>query len=114
MKAGNPFEETIGNSGKKSSKEAAAAYKERPREKKLKFTYAEQKEYETIEQDIENLEEKLAALEEEILKAATDFVKLNELSKEKEDTEKALEEKMERYVYLMELAEKIVASGGKI
>ncbi len=114
LKAGNPFEETIGNSGKKSSKEAAAAYKERPREKKLKFTYAEQKEYETIEQDIENLEEKLAALEEEILKAATDFVKLNELSKEKEDTEKALEEKMERYVYLMELAEKIVASGGKI
>ena len=114
LKAGNPFEETIGNSGKKSSKEAAAAYKERPREKKLKFTYAEQKEYETIEQDIENLEEKLAALEEEILKAATDFVKLNELSKEKEETEKALEEKMERYVYLMELAEKIVASGGKI
>lgn len=114
LKAGNPFEETIGNSGKKSSKEAAAAYKERPREKKLKFTYAEQKEYETIEQDIEALEEKLTFLENEILKVATDFVRLNELSKEKEETEKALEEKMERYVYLMELAEKIVASGGKI
>lgn len=114
FKAGNPFEEVAGNSGKKSSKEAAAAYKERPREKKLKFTYAEQKEYETIEQDIEALEEKLNFLENEILKVATDFVKLNELSEEKEETEKALEEKMERYVYLMELAEKIVVSGGKI
>lgn len=109
-KAGNPYEEV---SVKKSSKEAAAAYKERPREKKLKFTFAEQKEYETIEADIEKLEESLSELEKEILKAATDFVKLNELSKEKEETEKALEDKMERYVYLMELAEKIEAAGGK-
>lgn len=99
---------------KKSSKEAAQAYKERKREQKLKFTYAEQKEYETIESDIEALEQKVSDLDAAILKAATDFVKLNELSKEKEETEQTLEEKMERYVYLMELAEKIKESGGRI
>lgn len=99
---------------KKSSKEAAQAYKERKREQKLKFTYAEQKEYETIESDIEALEQKVSELDAAILKAATDFVKLNELSKEKEETEQTLEEKMERYVYLMELAEKIKESGGRI
>lgn len=103
-KTGNPIEEF---NGKKSSKEAAQAYKERPRERKLKFTFAEQKEYETIEEDIEALEQKVSDLDDAILKSATDFVKLNELSKEKEATEQMLEEKMERYVYLMELAEKI-------
>lgn len=99
---------------KKSSKEAAAAYKERPREKKLKFTFAEQKEYESIESEIEALEEKIQILDGEIMKSATDFVKLNELSKEKEEVEQMLERKMERYVYLMELAEKIQASGGML
>ena len=103
-KSGNPYVEVA---VKKSSKEAAIAYKERPREKKLKFTYAEEKEYATIEYDIEKLEEKIEELDKEILKASTDFVKLNELSKEKEATEQALEEKMERYVYLSELAERI-------
>lgn len=103
-KAGNPYVEVT---VKKSSKEAANTYKERPREKKLKFTYAEEKEYATIEDDIETLEEKIEELDREILKAATDFVKLNELSKEKEATEQALEDKMERYVYLSELAERI-------
>ncbi|MBQ4531177.1 MAG: ABC-F family ATP-binding cassette domain-containing protein [Lachnospiraceae bacterium] len=102
-KAGNPYVEVA----VKKSSEAAIAYKERPREKKLKFTYAEEKEYETIEEDIEKLEEKVEELDREILKAATDFVKLNELSKEKEVAEQTLEEKMERYVYLSELAEKI-------
>lgn len=74
---------------------------------KLKFTYQEKKEYETIEQDIENLEMHITELEAAILRTATDFVKLNELTKEKEETEQTLEEKMERYVYLEELAEKI-------
>lgn len=79
------------------------------REKKLKFTYQEQKEYETIEEDIAALEEKLEHLDAEILKAATDFVRLNDLTKEKEETESRLEEKMERYVYLSDLDEKIKA-----
>lgn len=74
---------------------------------KLKFSYKEQREYETIEDDIAALEEKIETLEAGILKAATDFVKLNELTKKKEETEKLLEEKMERWEYLEELAERI-------
>ena len=67
----------------------------------------EQKEYETIEEDIRLLEEKIESLEKEIPKHSTNFVKLNELMKEKEACEIALEEKMERWMYLEELAAKI-------
>ncbi|MDD2972770.1 MAG: ABC-F family ATP-binding cassette domain-containing protein [Lachnospiraceae bacterium] len=74
---------------------------------KLKFTYQEKKDYEIIEQEIEKLEQKIAGIDATILKTTTDFVKLNELTREKEAAEQALEEKMERYVYLEELAEKI-------
>ena len=79
------------------------------KEKKLKFSYKEQKEFETIDEDIEKLEEKIAELEEQISKCATDFVKLNELMQEKEKTEAELSDKMERWVYLNDLAEKIEA-----
>ncbi|MEE1078764.1 MAG: ATP-binding cassette domain-containing protein, partial [Agathobacter sp.] len=77
--------------------------------KKLKFSYNEQKEYETIEEDIEALETRIAEIEKEILKNSRDFVKLNELSKEKEEREEALMLKMERWEYLEELAAKIAA-----
>ena len=79
------------------------------KEKKLKFSYKEQKEFETIDEDIEKLEEKIAELEEQISKCATDFIKLNELMQEKEKTEAELSDKMERWVYLNDLAEKIEA-----
>lgn len=75
--------------------------------KKLKFTFQEQKDYETIEADIEALEEKIAELENSMTKCASDFVKLNEITKEKEACEAALEEKMERWEYLEELAQRI-------
>ena len=75
--------------------------------KKLKFTYKEQKEYETIEDDISAMEERMDAIDEEMGKCARDFVKLNELTKEKTDLETAIEEKMERWAYLEELAAKI-------
>ena len=78
-----------------------------PEREKLRFTYKEQKEYETIDEDIETLEEELESIEEEITKNATNFVKLNEWIKKKEETQVALEEKMERWVYLHDLAEKI-------
>lgn len=74
---------------------------------KLKFSYKEQKDYETIEEDIAGLEEKLEKLEAQIVQAATDFVKLNELAKEKEETAKALEDKMDRWMYLEELKARI-------
>ncbi len=77
------------------------------RENKLKFTYREQKDYETIESDIAKLEEKLEQLDADMLKFARDFVKLKELNEEKEKTEALLEEKMERWMYLEELAAKI-------
>ncbi len=77
------------------------------REKKLKFTFKEQKDYETIEADISALEEKIEKLDADMLQFARDFVKLRELSEEKEKAERDLEEKMERWMYLEELAAKI-------
>lgn len=95
------------NEKKKEGREQWLASKNK--EKKLKFSYKEQKEFETIDEDIEKLEEKIAELEEQISKCATDFVKLNELMQEKEKTEDELSDKMERWVYLNDLAEKIEA-----
>ncbi len=76
---------------------------------KRKFSYNEQKEYETIDADIEKLEEKISRIEEDMMKYATNSVKLSELTADKEKAEKALEEKMERWVYLNELAEEFSA-----
>lgn len=78
-------------------------------EKKLKFTYKEEREYATIEADIEALETKLEELDAEMLKVASDFGKLNALTKEKEEVEHQLEEKMERWEYLEDLAQRIAA-----
>lgn len=98
-----------GKSGADENAEKKAANKEwkQNRPVKLKFSYKEQKEYETIDADIAALEEKLAALEEEIMANATNPGKLNELMEEKDRTEQKLEEKMDRWVYLNDLAEKI-------
>jgi ATP-binding cassette subfamily F protein uup len=82
---------------------------EKVHEKKLKFTYKEQKEFETIDDDIESLENQIAECQSQILKNAADFVKLNELTEKKETLETALGEKMERWEYLNELNEKIQA-----
>ena len=95
------------NEKKKEGREQWLASKNK--EKKLKFSYKEQKEFETIDEDIEKLEEKIAELEEQISKCATDFIKLNELMQEKEKTEAELSDKMERWVYLNDLDEKIEA-----
>lgn len=81
----------------------------RVHQKKLRFSYKEQKEWETIEDDIAALEAKIESLDQEIEASATIFGKLNELMKEKESVEKALEEKMDRWVYLNDLAEQIAA-----
>ena len=95
------------NEKKKEGREQWLASKNK--EKKLKFSYKEQKEFETIDEDVEKLEEKITELEEQISKCATDFIKLNELMQEKEKTEAELSDKMERWVYLNDLAEKIEA-----
>lgn len=76
-------------------------------QKKLKFTFKEQKEFETIDDDIAALEEKLEQLDEEIMANATNSGKLAELTMEKDKTQEELDEKMDRWVYLNDLAEKI-------
>ena len=76
---------------------------------KLKFSYKEQREYEVIEDEIAALEEKIEMLEGKILQSATDFIKLNEYTTEKEKTQQMLDEKMDRWMYLEDLKAKIDA-----
>ena len=82
---------------------------------KLKFTFSEQKEFDTIDEDIAALEAKIEQIDADMMKFATDSGKLNDLMKEKDANESALEEKMDRWVYLNDLAERIEAQkqGGK-
>lgn len=75
--------------------------------KKLKMSYKEEKEFKTIESDIATLEQQIEDTDNEMLKAANDFVKLGELSAKKEELQKELEHKMDRWMYLEELADKI-------
>ena len=81
----------------------------RKQQTKLKFSYKEQREFETIESDIEELENRIAELETEMMANASSYGKLSELTKEKEEKEALLEQKMERWEYLTELSEKIEA-----
>ncbi|NBG88374.1 ABC-F family ATP-binding cassette domain-containing protein [Isachenkonia alkalipeptolytica] len=73
----------------------------------LKFSYKEKREFETIDQDISAIEQELEAIERDIENAAEDFQKLQELLAMKAKKEQALEEKMERWVYLNELKDTI-------
>ena len=105
----------FGKSGKGKSEEGSSKSSrdwKQNRKTKLKFSYKEQKAFETIDDDIAQLEDGIAALEAEILANATNPGKLNELMKEKEKAEHALEEKMNRWVYLNDLAEKIESQKG--
>ncbi len=117
--AGTDGEANAGSTSKKAKKsgdsttrpEAQASSKNtwRAPTTTLKFSFKEQREFETIDGDIAALEEKISALDAQIAENASNYSRLTELSKEKEDAEAALEEKMERWVYLNDLAEKIRA-----
>lgn len=89
----------------KVQKEIAKDFGSKP--KKLKFSFKEQQEYNTIDDDIAALEQKIENLDVQLEKNSTDYVKLQELMDEKSAAEKHLEEKMERWVYLNDLAEQI-------
>ena len=89
--------------GKKSSQDGRA------HQKKLKFSYKEQREWDTIEDEIAGLEAEIEALDGQIAESATNYGKLNQLMAEKAEKEALLEEKMDRWMYLQELAEKIAA-----
>ncbi|MDD2371539.1 MAG: ABC-F family ATP-binding cassette domain-containing protein [Firmicutes bacterium] len=83
------------------------------RKTKLKLSFNEQREFENIELEIASLEEKLSNLSKDIGKVTSDYIKLHELTEEKSALDKSLDEKMERWVYLNDLAEKIEENKSK-
>ncbi len=107
--------ETVGrkNPTKPTEKKEEARSSWKNREQKLKFSYKEEREYETIDADIAALEEKIAQTEAGIAQNATDFGKLEELLARKSELEAELDAKTERWVYLNELAEKIAEQNRK-
>lgn len=100
LRAGKPAEEpkTKEKTDKKSWKQ---------KDTRLKFSYKEQREYETIDEDIERLEEKIISVGQQMEENASQYTRLAELTEEKSKLEEQLNEKMERWVYLNDLAEKI-------
>ena len=96
-------DEASGTAAKKSSQDGRA------HQKKLKFSFKEQREWDTIEDEIAGLEADLEALDGQIAESATNYGRLNQLMTEKAEKEALLEEKMDRWMYLQELAEKIAA-----
>lgn len=101
--------------GQERQAKAVSSIKAKPdySPKKLKFSYKEQREYETIEEDISRLEAELERLDSDIMENATNSMKLGELTQEKEKIEVQLEEKMDRWVYLNDLAEQIEMQNAK-
>lgn len=104
--------EIIVSGGKQNRKDSRNISKQN-REKKLKFSYQEQKDWEVIESEIQTLESQIAELDSQIEAVASDFIKLKDLMEEKEQKEADLDAKMERWMYLNELAEKIEAENNK-
>ena len=89
--------------------EKPKAAQERPRERKLKFSFKEQREFETIDADLAALEQQIKDCEAAQSACGSDYVKLQELQARQAELEAALEEKTERWMYLTELKEKIDA-----
>ncbi len=107
-----PEESMAGGKEKLSSQTSKVVQNEKrvsAKPRKLKFSYKEQREYETIDEEIAKLEEKSRSLEQEIEANATNSMKLGELMKEQVELQQMMEEKMERWVYLNDLAEQIEA-----
>ena len=110
MAAGNPkagvkSDKSKDEKSEEDSKSSKKTWNGGP--KKLRFTYQEQKDWDVIESQIEKLEEEIADLDVQMEKAASDFVKLKELMDRKAQAESELDVKMERWMYLNDLAEKI-------
>ncbi len=86
---------------------------ERPREKKLKFSFKEEREFATIEEDIARLEESIEENQKAQTEAGSDYLRLQELQDQLTELEAQLEYKTERWMYLTELKEKIDAQGAR-
>ena len=89
--------------------EKPKAAEEKPREKRPRFTYKEQLEFEHIDEEVAAAEEAVQQCEADMSNCGSDYVKLQELTEKLEKLQKALEEKTERWLYLTELQEKIEA-----
>ena len=120
VRDGGAIERYVGNwtdwEGKRKAETAAEApvkqekaESNRPRERKLKFSFKEQREFETIEGDIAELEQRIADCEAAQSACGSDYVKLQELMERQTALEAALEEKMDRWVCLTDLKERIDA-----
>ena len=119
VKGNGQVEQFTGNwsdwNRKRKESEAASLPKkekvvqERPREKKLKFSFKEEREFATIDDDIAALEERIEENRAAQSAAGSDYVRLQELAAELEELEAALEEKTERWLYLTDLKERIDA-----
>ena len=96
-----------GETAEPEKKKSAADTWKQNRKQKLKFTYKEQKEFETIDDDIAALEDRLEQIDKEMAANATNAGKLRELSDEQQEIQQKLDEKMDRWVYLNDLAEQI-------
>lgn len=107
VSAKNELGQEAAKKEKKEKSETDKSWKKH--ETKLKFSYKEQRDYETIESEIASLEEKIEQLEAQILTVSTDFVKLSKLMEEKSQAESLLEEKMDRWMYLEDLKAQIDA-----
>ena len=93
----------------KKPEETKKPQPERPREKKLKFSYKEQREFETIDEEIAALEQQLETCRQAQTACGSDYVRLQELTQEQERLSAQLDERMERWVYLNDLKERIDA-----
>ena len=109
------FSKAVGNDPEmpKTEKDSVKTWKQN-RPAKLKFSYKEQREFDTIDDDIAALEARIEKLDTEIMANATNSGRLNELTQEKTEAETQLEEKMDRWVYLNDLAEQIEAQNNNL
>lgn len=108
--AGKSGGKTVASDGKQTDTSAPQAGRtDAARPKKLKFSYKEQREFETIDEDIAALESAIEEVDGRIAEAGSDYCKLQELTAKRDELTAALDEKMERWVYLNDLAEKIEA-----
>lgn len=107
--AGKASGKTAASDGKQTDSTSQTGRTDAGRTKKLKFSYKEQREFETIDEDIAALESAIEEVDGRISEAGSDYCKLQELTAKRDELTAALDEKMERWVYLNDLAEKIEA-----
>ncbi|MBE5923313.1 MAG: ABC-F family ATP-binding cassette domain-containing protein [Lachnospiraceae bacterium] len=96
----------INNENDKAENDSKKNKKYRAPREKTKLSFNEQREYDTIEEEIESMEKRNEELDSLIVKTATDFVKLTELTKEKEELELLIEQKLNRFVELQDMVDK--------